>query len=54
VTAERKNGTFKGMMNAMLLSLGFSDNMWGDVVLSICYILNRAPHEKLDQTPYEL
>jgi len=52
--AERKNGTLKEMMNAIVLSSGLPDNMWGEVVLSACYILNRVPHKKLDQTPYEL
>ena len=41
-------------MNAMLLSSGMPDNMWGEAVLSACYILNRVPHKKLDKTPYEL
>ncbi|XP_009629827.2 uncharacterized protein [Nicotiana tomentosiformis] len=31
-----------------------SDKMWGEAVLSACYILNRVPHKKLDKTPYEL
>ncbi|KAL0313642.1 UNVERIFIED_CONTAM: Retrovirus-related Pol polyprotein from transposon TNT 1-94 [Sesamum radiatum] len=52
--AERKNRTLKEMMNAMLLSSGMPDNMWGEAVLSACYILNRVPHKKLDKTPYEL
>ena len=41
-------------MNVMFLSLGLLDNMWEEAVLSACYILNRVPHKKLDQTPYEL
>ncbi|KAL0303170.1 UNVERIFIED_CONTAM: Retrovirus-related Pol polyprotein from transposon TNT 1-94 [Sesamum radiatum] len=52
--AERKNRTLKEMMNAMLLSSGMPDNMWGEAVLSACYVLNRVPHKKLDKTPYEL
>jgi len=52
--AKRKSKTLKEMMNVMLLSLGLLDNMWGEVVLSTCYILNGVLHEKLDQTPYEL
>lgn len=52
--AERKNRTLKEMMNAMLLSSGLPDNMWGEAALSACYILNRMPHKKLDKTPYEL
>ncbi|KAL0541446.1 hypothetical protein IC582_021491 [Cucumis melo] len=52
--AERKNRTLKEMMNAMLLSSGLFDNMWGEAVLSACFILNRIPHKGLDKTPYEL
>ena len=52
--AERKNRTLKEMMNAMLLSSGLSDNMWGEAVLSACFVLNRIPHKRLDKTPYEL
>lgn len=42
------------IMNSMLLSSNLPDYMWGEVVLSACYILNRVPHEKLDKTLYEL
>ncbi|KAA0056672.1 ty1-copia retrotransposon protein [Cucumis melo var. makuwa] len=52
--AERKNRTLKEMMNAMLLSFDVSDNMWGEAVLSACFVLNRIPHKRLDKTPYEL
>lgn len=41
-------------MNAMLLSSGLPNNLWGEAVLSACYVLNRVPHKKLDMTPYEL
>jgi len=42
------------MTNVMLLSSGLPDEMWGKVVLSACYIPNRVPYKKLDQTPYEM
>lgn len=41
------------MMNVMLLSSGLSDNIWEEVVLSACFILNQVHHRKLDKTPYE-
>ncbi|TYK30643.1 ty1-copia retrotransposon protein [Cucumis melo var. makuwa] len=28
--------------------------MWGEAVLSACFVLNRIPHKRLDKTPYEL
>ena len=50
---ERKIRTLKEMMNDMLLRSGLSDYMWGETVLSVCYILNRVPHKKLDKTSYD-
>lgn len=52
--AERKNRTLKEMMNAMLISSGLPDQMWGEAVLSACYILNKVPHKRIPVTPYEL
>jgi len=52
--AEWKNRTLKDMMNAMLGSSELSDNMWGEAILTTCFMLNRVPHKKLDLTPYEL
>ena len=28
--------------------------MWGEAILTACFILTRVPHNKLDLTPYEL
>ncbi|KAD4178897.1 hypothetical protein E3N88_27488 [Mikania micrantha] len=52
--AERKNRTLKEMMNAMLLSSGLSQDMWGEAILSATYLLNKIPFKKKDVTPYEL
>jgi len=41
-------------MNAMLLSSGLFNNMWGEAVLFACNILNRVANKKLDQTLHEL
>ena len=41
--AKRKNRTLKEMMNAMLISFGVPQNMWGEAILSINYLLNRIP-----------
>ena len=38
--AEHKNITLKEMMNALLLSSGLPQNLWGEVILSANYILN--------------
>ena len=42
------------MMNAMLISSGISQNMWGEVVLTINYLLNKVLKKKVEKTPYEL
>ena len=52
--AERKNRTLKEMCNAMLLSSGLPENMWGDAVMSANYLLNRIPRKNQELTPYEL
>ena len=52
--AERKNHTPKEMMNAMLISTGLPQNMWGEAILSSNYLLNKVPKKKAENTPYEL
>ena len=52
--AERKNRTLKEMMNAMLLSSGLPQNLWGDAILSAYFVLYRIPHKKTNSTPFEL
>ena len=42
------------MMNALLLSSGLPQNLWGKAILSANYILNRIPHKKINKSPYEL
>ena len=41
-------------MNAMLISFGLPQNMWGEAILSANYLLNKVPKKKADKTPYEL
>ena len=38
---ERKNRTLKDMLNAMLISSGLPQNLWGETILSDNYLLNR-------------
>ena len=42
------------MMNALLLSFGLPQNLWGEAILSANYILNRIPQKKTNKFPYEL
>ena len=39
---ERKNCTLKEMMNAILISSGLPQNMWGEAILSANYLLNKV------------
>ena len=41
-------------MNAMLISSGLPQNMWGEAILSANYLLNKVPKKKAEKTPYEL
>ena len=41
--AERKNRTFKDMINSLLLNSGLPKYMWGEALNTACYILNRVP-----------
>ena len=51
--AERKNRTFKEMMNALLISSGLPQNLWGEAILTANQILIRVPHSKTNIIPYE-
>ena len=42
------------MMNAILISSELPQNMWGEAVLSVNYLLNKIPQKQEDKTPYEL
>ena len=41
-------------MNAMLISSGLPQNMWGEAILTSNYLLNKVPRKKEEKTPYEL
>ena len=51
--AKRKNRSLKETMNALLNSSGLPQNLWGEVVLTANFFLNRVPHRKTQQTPSE-
>jgi len=52
--AERKNMTLKEMINVMLISFNAPDILWGESLLTACFLQNRIPHRKTGKTPYEL
>ena len=51
---ERKNRTLKEMMNSLLVNTSAPNNMWGEAILSACYLQNRISYKKTGKTPYEL
>ena len=36
--AERKNRTLKEMMHSLLVSASTPNNLWGEAILSLCYL----------------
>ncbi|GJT38142.1 putative ribonuclease H-like domain-containing protein [Tanacetum coccineum] len=42
------------MVNAMLISSGLSQDMWGKSILTATYLLNKIPLKEKEETPYEL
>ncbi|CAL8089132.1 unnamed protein product [Prunus armeniaca] len=52
--AERKNRTLMDMVNSMLLSSGLPENLWGEAMLTACFILNGITLKDNEKTPYEL
>ena len=52
--AERKNRTFKEMINSMLNSSGLPHNLWGEALLTANFILNRIPFKNSNKSPYEV
>ncbi|GJT76095.1 zinc finger, CCHC-type containing protein [Tanacetum coccineum] len=52
--SERKNRVLREMVNFMLSYLGLSQGLWGEAMLTPCYLLNRIPNKRNMITPYEL
>ncbi|KAK4394613.1 Retrovirus-related Pol polyprotein from transposon TNT 1-94 [Sesamum angolense] len=52
--AERKNRTFKDMINSLLLTSGLSKYLWGEALNTACHILNRVPLKHNMSTHFEL
>jgi transposase InsO family protein len=51
---ERRNQTVVGMARALLKQRGMPAVFWGEVVVTVVYILNRSPTKALNgRTPYE-
>jgi hypothetical protein len=52
--AERKNRTLTELVVAIMLSSGAAPSWWGEILLTVCHVLNRVPKSKSNVSPYEL
>ena len=52
--AERKNRTLTESVVAILLNSGAASHWWGEILLTVCYVLNRVPKSKSKISPYEI
>ncbi|KAL2253111.1 UNVERIFIED_CONTAM: Retrovirus-related Pol polyprotein from transposon TNT 1-94 [Sesamum indicum] len=52
--AERKNRTFKDIINSLLLTSGLPKYLWGEALNTAYHILNRVPLKHNTSTPFEL
>nr|KAJ0194254.1 hypothetical protein LSAT_V11C800406360 [Lactuca sativa] len=52
--AERKNQTLCEMVNCMLNQSGQPNNLWGEALLTACYVHNRITSRVIPTSPYEL
>ena len=52
--AERKNRTLLDLVNEMILNAKLPNNLWGEALLTTCYVHNRIPSTKFKVSPYEL
>ncbi|KAI3815113.1 hypothetical protein L1987_14769 [Smallanthus sonchifolius] len=51
--AERKNRTLCEMVNCMLNQSGLPNNLWGEALLTACYVHNRITSRVIPNSPYE-
>ena len=51
---ERKNRTFIESGVSILLNSYAASSWWGEILLIVCYMLNRIPKSKRKICPYEI
>nr|KAJ0216916.1 hypothetical protein LSAT_V11C300135110 [Lactuca sativa] len=52
--AKRKNRTLCEMVNCMLNQSSQPNNLWGEALLTVCYVHNRITSRVIPTSPYEL
>jgi hypothetical protein len=51
---EHRNQTVVGTARSMMKTAGMSGEFWGEVIMTVVYLLNRSPTRTLERkTPYE-
>ncbi len=52
--AERKNRTLTELVVAIMLNSGAASHWWGEILLTVCYVLNRVLKSKNKISPFEI
>ncbi|KAI5316419.1 hypothetical protein L3X38_036126 [Prunus dulcis] len=52
--SERRNRTLKDMMRSMMACTNLPIFLWGEVLKTENYVLNRVPTKSVNQIPYEI
>ncbi|PNX87224.1 retrovirus-related Pol polyprotein from transposon TNT 1-94, partial [Trifolium pratense] len=52
--SERKNRTLTELVVAIMLKSGAAPHCWGEIILTVCFVLNRVPKTKKLISPYEI
>ncbi|CAJ2637004.1 unnamed protein product [Trifolium pratense] len=52
--AERKNRTLTELVVAIMLNSGAAKHWWGEIILTVCFVLNRIPKSKRSESAYEI
>jgi transposase InsO family protein len=51
--AEKKNRTLTDLVNAMLETSVLSKEWWGEMILTLCHVLNNVPTKNKEITSFE-
>ncbi|CAJ2634277.1 unnamed protein product [Trifolium pratense] len=52
--AERKNRTLTELVVAIMLNYDAAKHWWGEIILTVCFVLNRIPKSKRSESAYEI
>lgn len=50
--ANRKNISLTELVVAITLNSGVASHWWEEILLTVCYVLNRVPKSKSKISPY--